>query len=1034
VGNGPLTSCRFPLQGDYSVTLTVTGAVSPPATLIQKVSVKDILIVSLGDSYASGEGNPDTPMMLCNNTVVVSLNDLKACLKTEYTQVESCISNLGIGLDTDFVTQLLKCIQSSLSIQHSPPSWQDARCHRSAKAGPALAAKMIEDSNPHNSVTFLSLACSGASIATGLLAPYEGRDPKGGMAYAPPLVNGKLPPQVGEVARLLCPVSLDQNGRCPQGGRKIDALTISAGGNDVDFGPIIEYCAALPNCGSWPFWLCEPAFFGGCNPAAPGFEILAAWFAYQVAVGNPLHTSQIETILSLKDKFHTLTDPTGGLYKRLNDAITKHLDVSTVYATEYPDSTHGTPPVPDINQLVPAYRAPGYCTLLPEIRKFKEAIISLIVSYFTLGAISPALLTPVLNKIITKALGVLVPGFDGITPDESKWAFGHVFTPLNQALLEASGRYDWLYVGGIAKDTFAHGGCADDHWFNTLTESLLQQGSPVKAGFFGLLHPNIKGQQVYANHLFDKITSLPPTFTVINAHPKAAQQCRSSHGSTCIVDVPGENGWFIGSCNVSDNATCLPSNIQRSVIVTIEAQDPDDGITSSPPPPVSIDGATITYAPLTASHDLGAGGLSDCTVTQGKAKVPIVLCNYFYSCSDKTFMGFRQLPRPLCAAFWVIQVATEGNHTLGFTATGGGRSTSFEYDLNLDLTDPTATATINSGTLGNEGWYRSTVTVDFKGSDSPRGSGQSVIDVSERGLLFPTNSSDTTIAIASDDIHIIIYQIGDMAGRQSVNHTITVKIDATPPLVNGMTAAGPNANNWYNHDATVHFNATDATSGVASVSGDVILKEGANQFVTGTAMDHAGNSASTRFGPVNIDETAPLISVTSGLADGTTYSNAELQSGVSTNSATLRLTGTSHDALSGLDFVRVAGLEITVTSGVWSTSVLLVPGANELFVIAQDRAGNSALLTLHLTYTPRINTANTVFLYSLVTILASAGVAALLIVGRLRRTKRSKAGLPDVHSSNAWASANSRAEPDPYTLDISTVLFLASRLVLSKWR
>src|SRR2546427_1868792 len=109
-------------------------------------------------------------------------------------------------------------------------------------------------------------------------------------------------------------------------------------------------------------------------------------------------------------------------------------------------------------------------------------------------------------------------------------------------------------------------------------------------------------------------------------------------------------------------------------------------------------------------------------------------------------------------------------------------------------------------------------------------------------------------------------------------------------------------------------------------------------------MDHSGNSVSTRFGPVNIDETAPLISVTSGLADGTTYSNAELQSGVSTNSATLRLTGTSHDALSGLDFVRVAGLEITGASRGLFSRLLLLPCANQFFLVSPNTARHPALL------------------------------------------------------------------------------------------
>jgi FG-GAP-like repeat len=57
------------------------------------------------------------------------------------------------------------------------PVWEDKRCHRSANAGPAQAALEIERSDPHTSVTFLSYACSGASITEGLVGWYDGVEP-----------------------------------------------------------------------------------------------------------------------------------------------------------------------------------------------------------------------------------------------------------------------------------------------------------------------------------------------------------------------------------------------------------------------------------------------------------------------------------------------------------------------------------------------------------------------------------------------------------------------------------------------------------------------------------------------------------------------------------------------------------------------------------------------------------------------------------------------------------------------------------------
>src|SRR5439155_7473002 len=129
-----VNSCKFSQQfstlGTYRVKLTVRDANGQSASITKKVVVKDWLIVSLGDSYASGEGNPDVPQKFDQRT-------------------------LG--------TTVL-----------AGPIWVDRRCHRSGNSGPAFLGRVIEDADPHASVTFLSLACAGAEIASGVLEPYPG--------------------------------------------------------------------------------------------------------------------------------------------------------------------------------------------------------------------------------------------------------------------------------------------------------------------------------------------------------------------------------------------------------------------------------------------------------------------------------------------------------------------------------------------------------------------------------------------------------------------------------------------------------------------------------------------------------------------------------------------------------------------------------------------------------------------------------------------------------------------------------------------
>ncbi|GAB2474590.1 SGNH/GDSL hydrolase family protein [Jatrophihabitans fulvus] len=166
---GCRTRQSLPALDAYRVTATTdTG------TRSADVELRDLLVVSVGDSVASGEGDPDSPA----------------------------------GSDDGL-------------------RWQDARCHRSALAGPAQAALRLERRDPHTSVTFVGLACSGATIDEGLIGPYRGIDADG--------TDAPLPPQLdAAVARAA--------------GRPIDALLVSIGANDLGFGAIVRDCVLLPDC------------------------------------------------------------------------------------------------------------------------------------------------------------------------------------------------------------------------------------------------------------------------------------------------------------------------------------------------------------------------------------------------------------------------------------------------------------------------------------------------------------------------------------------------------------------------------------------------------------------------------------------------------------------------------------------------------------------------------------------------------------------------------------------------------------------
>lgn len=173
VANPNPSSCRFShefqAQGNYAVRLTRTSSNGTSMNFDGTVTVKDLLIVSLGDSFASGQGNPDIR-------------------KNRFTRAE----------------------------------WVDENCARSAWAGPAQAAIRIEDDDPHTSVTFVSFACTGAGIEHGILKEQ---------------IRGQvtLRPQIDRLTEALK-------------GRPIDALIISAGGNDIGFADLVASCIRQRDC------------------------------------------------------------------------------------------------------------------------------------------------------------------------------------------------------------------------------------------------------------------------------------------------------------------------------------------------------------------------------------------------------------------------------------------------------------------------------------------------------------------------------------------------------------------------------------------------------------------------------------------------------------------------------------------------------------------------------------------------------------------------------------------------------------------
>jgi GDSL-like Lipase/Acylhydrolase family len=198
--------------------------------------VSDLFIVGMGDSFASGEGNPDVPVQLSPTR---SVDYEPANTKTRLAGYPARIGDWKAIGDRAFIEENSR--------------WQDQACHRSLYSHQLRAALQLAVEDPHRAVTFVGVACSGAETTFGLFLRYKGHE----WVPNPPRLS-----QISAAAEAQCgnrdardhelPEAYHMNEKIPElkGGlvlrkcdveraRKIDLLFLSIGGNDIGFSRLV---------------------------------------------------------------------------------------------------------------------------------------------------------------------------------------------------------------------------------------------------------------------------------------------------------------------------------------------------------------------------------------------------------------------------------------------------------------------------------------------------------------------------------------------------------------------------------------------------------------------------------------------------------------------------------------------------------------------------------------------------------------------------------------------------------------------------
>ncbi|MDP2232040.1 MAG: hypothetical protein Q8K89_00270, partial [Actinomycetota bacterium] len=194
-----------------------------------------------------------------------------------------------------------------------------------------------------------------------------------------------------------------------------------------------------------------------------------------------------------------------------------------------------------------------------------------------------------------------------------------------------------------------------------------------------------------------------------------------------------------------------------------------------------------------------------------------------------------------------------------------------------DSTPPVTTASAN-GTLGNNGWYRSNVSVALSATDNPGGTGVAYTEYSLN--VGATWTRGTSVAVSSEGVTTLYYRSADHAGNiETPAKQLSVKIDKTAPSLSFTNVH--NGDCLRELEPAIAYNDTVSAiaAGTFAVTlngnpyfGGVITEEGPHTLEA-SVSDQAGNTA-TRSVSFSIDRTNPTVVITNP-ADNGKYKTAQ---------------------------------------------------------------------------------------------------------------------------------------------------------------
>jgi hypothetical protein len=263
-------------------------------------------------------------------------------------------------------------------------------------------------------------------------------------------------------------------------------------------------------------------------------------------------------------------------------------------------------------------------------------------------------------------------------------------------------------------------------------------------------------------------------------------------------------------------------------------------------------------------NDMG-GGIYSCQETDGRVSTwdtgACTITIQTYSFSPFIVVGERIYTPSLSMLKTVL---TEGIHTLSVNASNAAGLKALLTKLYYVDLYPPETAFTPLGTMGNNGWYTSSVEIALTASDSSSGVDKTDIDTGEgyskyTGAFYISAQGETSIS----------YYSTDRAGWTEDAKSSSIKIDSVKPETSIGLEGELDPSGWYYSQVTVTLTAYDATSDISMIeysldegnwilyTAPFVVSNGGLNYVRYRSTDNAGNVEEAKVQLIKIDNIPP---------------------------------------------------------------------------------------------------------------------------------------------------------------------------------